>query len=206
MNPIAGLVLCGKCGTKMMRRPYSKNKEHLLCPEQTCDCKSSRFDYVEAKVLEIIKDWLEQYETSKSEDQSKQESQNIDLYEKNIKNLQHDLATLSIQKNQLHDLLEQNVYDINTFLERSSIIAQRIETINQSINLQQEYIFQESKEKSTKLQIEAYRYTLEIYDTLENASEKNILLKSIIEKVIYIKEKHEKNNNFELIVSPKSLH
>ena len=177
----------------------------MLCPDQSCDCKSSRFDYVETKVLEIIKDWLEQYETSKSEYQSKQESTNIDLYNKNIKNLQQELETLQNQKNQLHDLLEQGVYNVNTFIERSSLLSEKIEDVNNSIELQQNYIVQESKEKSTKLQIEAYRYTLEIYETLENASEKNLLLKSIIEKIIYIKEKHEKNNNFELIVSPKSL-
>lgn len=62
MNPLAGLVVCGVCGRKMIRRPYSgKYPDTIMCPVTSCNNISSQLEYVENRVLESLKVWLENY-------------------------------------------------------------------------------------------------------------------------------------------------
>ena len=48
MNPLAGIIICGICGPKMKRRPYSSGQEpSLICDGPTCTNISSKLSLVE---------------------------------------------------------------------------------------------------------------------------------------------------------------
>ena len=57
-------------------------------------------------------------------------SASIELLERRIKQLQKDIEDLHMQRENLHDLLERNVYDVETFLARNKSIGERIEKAN----------------------------------------------------------------------------
>ena len=62
-NPLCGLVYCAKCGKKMKRRPYTdRSKEPTIyCDNPKCDNISSKLHFVEEKVIEGLRKWLEHY-------------------------------------------------------------------------------------------------------------------------------------------------
>jgi site-specific DNA recombinase len=85
-----------------------------------CGNKSSNFKYVEEKLLQGLRDWLEKYE-SEYNSESQEPSTLSYTYNRNLESLQKELKELSGQKNKLHNLLERGVYDIDTFLDKSKI-------------------------------------------------------------------------------------
>ena len=201
VNPLAGILYCGKCGFVMKRRPYAKQLPHILCSNVFCDSKSSRFAYVEERLLYELQGFLIRLITDKGAAVNVNKS--TDFYLKNLRSLQAELESLKTQKLKLHDLLEQGVYDINTFLERSQNISNRTDAIQESISLLEQKIFLESKQKDTTTQIAHLKSIIEIYPTLTDAVEKNVLLKSILVKAEYKKEKNQLKNNFDLTIFPR---
>jgi DNA invertase Pin-like site-specific DNA recombinase len=203
VNPLSGILYCGKCGFVMKRRPYNKQMPHILCSNVFCDSKSARFAYVEERLLQELQNLLIKYEADKGA--AAKVNNSTDFYMKNLRSLQAELESLKTQKLKLHDLLEQGVYDINTFLERSQNISDRTDAIQESISLLEQKMFMESKQKDTTTQVAHLRRVIEIYPTLTDAVEKNILLKSILVKAEYRKEKTQLKNNFDLAIFPKVL-
>lgn len=57
----------------------------------------------------------------------------IHVYKNSIKSLESELSNLEKQKNSLHDFLERGIYDIDTYLERSNNISERIKATNDEI-------------------------------------------------------------------------
>lgn len=57
-NPLAGIVICGKCGYSMIYKPYKNQPAHLLCHNTDCDCRSARYEYVENKVHHALRELL----------------------------------------------------------------------------------------------------------------------------------------------------
>ena len=57
-NPLAGIVICGKCGEKMQRRPYKDRQPSLICTNRKCDNISSDLEIIERKIIEALKEWL----------------------------------------------------------------------------------------------------------------------------------------------------
>lgn len=55
-NSLAGLIICGKCGAKMVRKNCGKY-DMLICPKG-CGNVGSRLSIVEEKIFEFLKIWL----------------------------------------------------------------------------------------------------------------------------------------------------
>lgn len=204
-NPLAGLVKCGICGTSMVYRSYSNRDSHIMCYAK-CGNKSAKFLYVEEQILKGLRKWLNQYKSqfkdSNPEDKDMEEA--LKLLQKGIRNLNQELNELEKQKEKLHDLLERGVYDVNVYLERSDSLAVRIENIKASIaNIQLDIENEKKKIGAQKDIIPKIEKVLEIYEQIDDAAEKNNLLKSVLEKTEYTKLKHQRNDNFLLILHPK---
>ena len=97
------------------------------------------------------------------------------------------MAELEKSKRQLarlYDLLEQEVYDTNTFLERSKIVNERIVTLEASLkDLESE---QKPPQLSPDEAIKRLRYVIDNFDTAD-AEEKNRLLHTVVRKIWYAK-------------------
>ena len=110
----------------------------------------------------------------------------IDLKGKSIRKAQQEVDTLQKQLERTHDLLEQGVYDTDTFLARSRSITERINSANESIaSLSAELIEDEARAASRKL----------------------VVPKEVIEKAEYTKLQRSGRNgpfdNFDLLLYPK---
>lgn len=190
-NPLAGLVICGVCNRKMNRKPYNTGyPSSLLCTGPTCDNVSSPLYLVEERTLKILGEWLLDYKVKFKNSKSNDDNIQIDLLQERIKDIDEELKTLDNQFNSLHDFLEQGIYDTNTFLDRSKFLSKKIKTAKENKKELNKKLNNLSVIENNKKEIiPKVENILNIYDTLDNPKEKNDLLKEVIDKIVYTKEK-----------------
>lgn len=206
-NPLAGLIKCDICGSSMVYRPYTKQLPHLICYNKLCNNKSSRFEYVEGKIVSGLKLWLEQYKAEWDNHKRAEKKQNniIEIKQKALKNLQNELFELENQKGKLHDYLERGIYDEETYIERSNNLASRIDSARIAIKTTENAIeIEQTKETAQKDIIPKVENVLDIYYKTDDPAKKNNLLKSVLDYSVYRKEKYQREDDFTLILYPKS--
>ena len=209
-NPLAGLIFCEKCGKPMQRRPYNKcgKPETLICSNSKCDNISSKLYIVEDKIIEALKIWLENYKID-YEVKANSNTNNTQIIEKSITTTKKELEKENTKLNKIYDFLENGIYNKDEFINRSKTIKDNIESLENKLQEYDEIL-------SKKIQIQDKKETMlpklknviDLYYKLENAEDKNILLKSIIAKVTYLKakkaiKKDSDPTNFELHIYPK---
>ncbi len=189
-NSLAGILKCKNCGFGMQRRPYGNRKyqsTHLLCSTKGC-CSSSRLDYVEQAVIDNIKSKLDELKANKDKPKTTPD------YSIALDGIKKELNNLQKQKNSLHDFLERGIYDVDTYIERSNIIAKRTNELQQ-----------QQKELSAKQQIESVDNVDQIITRMENVlklywnstpPQRNKLLKEVVTGGTYYKERGWKPNQF----------
>lgn len=184
-NPLAGLVECGVCHRAMQRRFYtSRNVENLLCPLPHCKNVSVKLSLVENSILKLLQAYLYQFEETvityeKEPTQQEFDTNNVELIEKEIEKNRSQL-------NKAYDLLEQGLYDNQTFLERSKLLKEKINNLEIE---KEKYSLKSKKQQIEKIKdvIPKLENVLNTYSNNLSAEERNNLLKSIIKKVYYIK-------------------
>ena len=210
-SSLAGIVYCAKCGKPMQRRPYNKaNKPStIMCSNPRCDNVSSKLYIVEEKIIQALKIWLKNYKINYEKLISKNKSIVGITTEDQLKQLKNRLCKEKSKLNKIYDYFEDGTYDKQEFTERLSIAKSKIKELEDKIKPLQ--IKQKQEEKANKektLVIPKLQNVLDIYDEIESNEEKNKLLKSIIEKVTYLKteksiKKDSDPTNFEIHIYPK---
>ena len=128
-----------------------------------------------------------------------------------INNLNHTLSLLekesqelNKQKNNLHDLLERGIYDVDTYLERTQILSKKSDANKQAIENTLQLI---ENEKSINVNYNelalSIKLVLDSYKKTDDIELKNFLLKSVIDEIIYFKEKGKRKAKFELDIKLK---
>lgn len=204
-NPLAGMIKCDMCGASMIYRPYSHQKyPHLMCYNKQCTNKSSRFEYVEGKVIAGLRAWLEEYRTQWGKTKPVEEKDNVISIKKKVQqNLTKELKELVQQKEKLHDLLERGIYGEATYLDRSQKLSERISEAEKNITDTEKAIKNETKrEKARKDIIPKLEMVLDVYDKTKDPAIKNQMLKSVLEYATYRKEKHQRDDDFTLVLYP----
>ncbi|MDQ0418499.1 DNA invertase Pin-like site-specific DNA recombinase [Croceifilum oryzae] len=204
-NPLAGLIRCKKCNYSMVKR-LQKSRDRICCREISCKCRSSIFEIVEQRLLDSLQQWLDKYTLRFSEHDfiKKDDDSKGKLLKTSINNLQQEIKRLEEQKGTLHDFLERGVYDENTYLERSTHIANRIADTQVLLTMAIRELETENKRLEAKVQIiPSVEHVLHQYPLLDDPKKKNMLLKSVIDYCTYEKELHQKLDDFTLIVYPK---
>jgi DNA invertase Pin-like site-specific DNA recombinase len=203
-NPLAGLLICDKCAAKMVKRPVGSKPPRIMCPKN-CGQKSNFFNSVEELVLKE----LEEYYNNLLVDSSKKKTSNsanveLSLLEKNIINLENECKTLDQQRIKTYDLLEQGIYDVATFTERSNSIQERLNSLYLSIEATKKQLqnIKASNVHSTEY-IAMLRSVLDAYYKIESPKDKNLLLKTVLDKVGYNKEPDAKVDEFKIKIYPK---
>ncbi len=209
MSPLAGIIVCGMCGRKMNRKPYkSGSPDTLLCTGPTCHNVSSPLYLVEEKLLLVLENWLKKYKLKIKQQEEKGINLEASIIEKSINNIDNELETLNKQMNNLHDLLEQGIYSINIFLERSRILNEKIDAAEaDKKSLENKLKNASTREEAKKIFIPRVEKTIDFYWQFQTPKEKNELLKEVIDKAVYTKKEggrwSGKVDEFELELFPK---
>lgn len=187
-NSLAGLVYCSHCGALMQRQRIRHSGEYLMCQKRGCMVSSS-LPLVENAVLDALKEKLSKLpiEAKNVLTQPQDESSEI------IDRIFEERRIISHQADKLHDLLEQGVYPIDTFLMRRKMLSEKLEKLDAA----EKQIVSSMNRINLKMQNSAIKNVLELYDKASR-QERNELLKTVIEKIVYDKKKEAKPGEFSL--------
>ena len=209
-NPLAHILICANCGHTMVRRTTTSRPiaGSLACMTHNCPTVSSDALLVEERLLQGLAEWLDGYELEWEQAAAPREASGIEVKRKGLTKSKAELEKLYKQLDRTHDLLEQGVYDTDTFLTRTKTLSKKIDAAKADIaRLSQELASAEEAEVRQKEIIPKVKKLLEVYHTLPSAEEKNRMLKDVVEKVIYRKERVEgeklPKDGFELQIYPR---
>ena len=209
-NPLAGILYCSVCGRSMVQLPQGNHGEPMvMCPTAKCPTVGSRRDMTEAALLDALRTWLKSYQVSSKAQESAQGNDaapTVKSVESALSRARKGLDGLKQQKSRLFDLLEQGVYTNDVFLERSRILASRIMEAEKQVEALREHLIAMRKAELARKSIApSIQNVLDVYDTLESPAEKNALLKTVLDHVVYSKTigGRYKENNLQLFVYPK---
>lgn len=209
-NPLAGIIKCGLCGRNMVRRPYQKRGQldTLMCPVTACKNVSSKLVVVEERLLSSLADWAKEYKLKIESDTTFHNEIETEIKKESLKKLQNELKSLEKQKDSLYDLLERGIYTTDVFIERSNIVATRIESTSNNINkIEKEIENDEQNAIGIKEIIPRVEKVLSEYSQTTDPVVKNRLLHEVLKNAVYYKNsksiKTKDIDNFELIIFPK---
>lgn len=201
LNPLAGLVVCKNCGNVMQRAANMKGGPYCLCQHRGC-IPMTKLPFVEQAVLDKLKEAANDLLTSS---EGTQKSAAPDDYIKVIKDIDGKVKAVKTQMNRLHDLLEQGVYDVDTFLGRQKEVGAKLSALEEQKHAVEEEALSH-RQIDAKKTAEKIIHALDVYPTAE-PHEQNMLLKSILKHAVYYKKKGWKPAQFEveLILKPVFL-
>lgn len=189
VNPLAGLLYC-RCGYVMSYKLFydRKTKQPLspyyICDHTTvngCDVRSASVESVLALIRDSMAVSLERYRSQLDETAVPDTSQTI------RESLESELAALKKQQNRLFDLLEREVYDEDTFRERSAVIKERTAEITAELAKIQSTVH-------TAADYSAFVTNLEICvnsicDTTIPAETRNDMMKKVVRRITYSRDR-----------------
>lgn len=192
VNPIASFTKCGKCG-KTLALKYSVNKQHhyLKCPSIACDNISTPLQYVEKQLYDELREYLNnfiEYSSKFSEIVEEKEKANqieIDLILKEINKKEGMLLRCD-------EMLEEGIYSKEKYVTRVNILNKDITALKSNLEEIKASTFDEYYRSVNAIPIMSK--VLDEYWNL-NPTEKNNLLKTIIEKVEYVKNTRNTRHN-----------
>lgn len=124
-NPLAGIVVCGKCGHSLIRHPYGHAEDRLACKYNKPMCQKS---VKISQVLAAVIDALEYAELPAL--QAKLENGSGDsaaIQKKLLEKLQKQLDEYKAQEETQYELLETKKYTQELFDRRNAALREKME-------------------------------------------------------------------------------
>lgn len=213
-NPLTGIVHCSKCGSLMTRLGPNKHNIYssLKCTTPYCDNISSPLDLVEEVILESLEVWLKRYKFQmENYEPGEPYEKSVADKEAILKELSNQITKLNSQLDMTFEFLEQGVYTIEVFHQRRQKLTEQINTLEEcKINLSKKLNGMNQRQILCNGLIPRIEHVIEVYYDIDVMSERNELLKNILEKVTYLKlepnKRGQRNNaNFTIELYPKIL-
>lgn len=196
VNPLASLVKCSKCGRTLTRSVNSIGVAYLRCTTLKCPNKSAKVEDVEKQIIEEIGKELQGFnyflDNYANNLKSKRDAQLLEL-----SILEKELSKKQAMLNRACEMLEEGIYTIDKFKERSACLERDISAIENKINeIKESPIEDDTRVKNS---IPILEKVIEKYYSL-GVKEKNLLLKSIIETIEYTRLGQEVELSISLLV------
>ena len=202
-NPLTGLLYCGKCGhaiTYMLASGHNKHARYS-CLNSECTAISHRADATEQAVLLAMTAWLNAHRL-KGKAQDDDRSEAVKKSAAAVDRIRQKMIQSEQQQNRLYDLLEQGVYSIEVFQQRSKLLAQQMSQLQQELQQAEDAAAQAARAAVMWQNIiPTMEHVLQTYNFKASAEERNALLKEALEKVVY--EKDAKGQDPVLYIYPK---
>lgn len=187
-NPLAGLMICKKCGRSVHLQSYSgrKNKRYThKVNTEGCTVKSALWTDVLAAVSHALKLYIEDFEV-KIENSSDVDEKKIAMQ---IEELRKEIAKVKKRKAKLFASWEDDDITHNEFVERKAVHNQRLEILQDQID-ELEYTIPVKEEFEEKLLLVSDAF-IAINDDELDAETKNRFLKKIIKQIEFSRENDE---------------
>lgn len=182
-NPLAGLLTCGTCGKAMSYKKYKQGETlttSMICNDQaSCKTKSVQYEAVMDRIILATEGFLKDFEINAqaNEKEPKISKENI------IKNLQAELELMYQKDQKQKDAFEDGTYTKAEYLARNAKLQEAISAQMKAIQNAKDQIIPEEDYKAKIVKFSACLNALKDPDV--SASSKNVLLKSIYDKIIY---------------------
>ena len=174
----------------MQRMLFKGQQPYLLCTRKGC-CAAAKFELVESRILNHLRDTLEKIELEQPDHQ-----RDLAPLEDAVTAISKELTTANRQKARLHELLEMGEYDLPTYRERMTAVKEKVSDIERRLADAQCRLDQ-AKAYEPTVQAQNIRAVLDAYQS-SDAAHRNALLHSVIEVITYRKAKKTKPADFEL--------
>ena len=203
-NPLSSILRCGICGKAMKRITYSSRNDIRLCCKNCKENIGSNFNYVEEKLLEALTLLLSDYKLKLINNDNSDIDLLLNINLENQNKLNDELQKSNLQLNNIYDLLEQGVYTKETFIERLNLSKAKIEALNNQLNILKKEATEIMQKKNNKqILIPKIEKVIEQYYKTNDINLKNKLLKSVLQRVDYIKVNPKTKDDFKLKLFPK---
>lgn len=204
-NVLSHLIYCGNCGGLMTRtisrgsKADTRNKKYYYsCKNKGC-IKSTQCHYVDEIVINTLRNRFRDMVLDMAEETN---IHYID-YTSQIKGIKSELKKLETQLDSLHDLLEQGIYDIPTFMDRQKTINVRKYELNNQLNIIDSKT-SDNKRIDEISMINRIQNVLEVFDKA-TPQEQNQLLRTIVDKITYHKKQSDTLDKCQLTISLKPV-
>lgn len=186
VNPYAGILFCGTCGRAMSyKKFYGKSGSNysyqsMLCNNQAiCHTKSVKYNNLEERVIISLENAIADFKVKLQNDDGNASR----LHKSMIRNLEYDLQKLTAKDTRQKDAYEDGIYTKEEYALRNAKLQEQISETKAAI-LQ--------AKGTTPVSIDYHEKIMRFKDCLAalknpsaSAAEKNTLLKSCIEKIVY---------------------
>ena len=186
-NPLASIMYCSGCGHIMSRYVNRYKKELIACRTRHCTNSGTYLEIIEKAIIEELKKELAGFNYF-LENYGVEIEKNKITKQKEIELINKEIAKKEAMLNKCCELLEQGIYTIEKYTERVNILDSELVSLKENLK-ELENNNADEKEETIKNAIPILEKVVsEEYWNL-NAEEKNKLLKSIVEKIEFTKEK-----------------
>lgn len=185
VNPLAGLLVCSRCGKAMIHQPYPDNRESRYQHPRgvyACKVKSLKVDVVYSALVAALNAYIEDFEMKIESGNTNSEAERLQAV---IEAMESELAKQQKMKRRLFDSWEADdgTYTKEEFLERKQMYNSTIERLQAEID---------AKKKEAPAPVDYAEKIINLralINCIKNPSvearEKNIFLKQLIEKIEY---------------------
>lgn len=199
-NPLANLLKCSGCGSAMTIRTAAGRADTVRCYRNCGKSAGSYLSAVDDRLVTLLNLFLSDHEISFYYRDCGIKADAGGIISANaLESLQDRKKKLKSQMNKLYDLLEQGVYDNNTFLERSKTLAESLRLIESGIEAagKRPDIHAPTAGQGSLPFSSIAEFTRKVYRDLD-AENKNGFLREIIRSICYTKPKGVKKEGFSL--------
>lgn len=193
-NPLAGLVKCGLCGHSMFgmaSRPAPNGGRYpyrITCKTQGCANVGCHLSVLEDVVLRTLEQWGAEYAGASETDIQSQQRLAIDLAKRQLEQLQS-------QRSKLCDYLERGIYDEDTYMQRSIVLADQIRAAQEALDAATAAVNINDTQSNIRAVAPLCASAAASYRMASTPEEKNKILRSVISRVVYTKNKRGNNRN-----------
>ena len=189
-NAFAGLLFCKCCGKRIGRTTLAASQNHrvrLRCVNaRNCHNSSSDYDVVEEEIVNALRLWFEGY---KVKIETVGYADDIKECNAQIKRFQQEIDKLNAQLTKAFNLVEQGIYTLEIFQQRRDSLTSSIaDARDRQLQAEKLLLDYEENETSRNSLIPQTTAPLECYEEMR-ISERNAILKTILEKIEYRKGK-----------------
>ena len=174
-NPLAGLVYCSECGCAMCRE-QGKKRPLLQCHTPGCATSATYLDTVEDALLETLRSWCATYAAPIARPMPTDTLEQRDA-------LTRQLDGVVAQLTRVQELLETGVYSVQEYLSRKAALDARKSAINAEIDK----LTRKSPDEARAAILPDVERVLDAYPLAQSVEQKNALLRSVVDRVIYHK-------------------